>query len=227
VGASGPFFIEDWQINHKLNISVIPSWDRRGTSTIDYLSKMAKLATLGEKMSCSLGNIAPSHFTDRAESWWYSLPEIDREYFSQDWATLLYALREQFLTEKWRRDRMREFEEMYFRCGAGHGEEFPLDYLQRRAKYHVFLFPSELNGPAVVARLLRNQPVAWNSTLNERVCESIFKLMYKASHNSTTLMSLYELHRQVGLLNRNGTAGKVGEGSGNGGGNGGQGHFFR
>jgi hypothetical protein len=27
------------------------------------------------------------------------------------------------------------------------------------------------------------------------VCESIFKLMYEASHNSTTHMSLYELHR--------------------------------
>ncbi|KAJ7700803.1 hypothetical protein B0H17DRAFT_1128658 [Mycena rosella] len=103
------------RVNHKLNLSSVPSWDREGTTAISYLAKMSKLAKLGEKMRRSLGNIAANLFTRNADAWWCLLTDTDQLYFSQDWLTMLLTIREQFLTEAWHRDHSREYEEMRFR----------------------------------------------------------------------------------------------------------------
>ncbi|KAJ7703611.1 hypothetical protein B0H17DRAFT_922013 [Mycena rosella] len=199
-GASGPY-VEEWQVNHKLNLSSVPSWDREGTTAISYLAKMSKLAKLGEKMRRSLGNIAANLFTGNTNAWWCSLTDTDQLYFRQDWPTMLFAIREQFLTEAWRRDRSREYEEMRFRQGRGNEHETPLKYLQRRiSHYQAHSFGDNADRPDAVARILHNQPVEWGTILNERTCLSIFVLQREVSHNADALINLHELQRQVKVL---------------------------
>lgn len=41
---------DEWQMNPKINLSSLPSWDGKGLSVIDYLAEMAEYARLGEKM---------------------------------------------------------------------------------------------------------------------------------------------------------------------------------
>ncbi|KAJ7430924.1 hypothetical protein FB451DRAFT_1198540 [Mycena latifolia] len=200
-GASGPtnLYPEEWQVNHKLNMSSVPSWDGEGVSAILYLSKMARLARMGAKMRKSLGNVAPLLFSGAAEVWWRALTEPDQDYFSQEWLMLLYAIREQFLTEGWRHERTLEFEEMRFReNGRANKDETPGQYLQRCITHYQALYDGDdADGPAAIFRILRNQPVEWNTILNDRACPSIFTLQKEASHNKDALIAHWELHQQV------------------------------
>ncbi|KAF5378164.1 hypothetical protein D9615_007525 [Tricholomella constricta] len=161
--------IEEWQLNNKLNSTVIPSWDGMGESVLSYISSMAKLADLSNKMRIGLAKLAPSNWTGRVLDWWDALPQNIRVKLSRDWNVMLLAIRYQFLDDNWVRACTFEFEEMRFRQ-TNHEKEMPIDYLQRCIRYHSFLYPEDLDGPIVVARVLRTKPTEWDNILNENLC---------------------------------------------------------
>ncbi|KAJ7503818.1 hypothetical protein B0H11DRAFT_1710674, partial [Mycena galericulata] len=184
-GNSG--WIAEWQLNRKLNIQLVPEWDGHGGTAIEYLCKIAELVRLSPQMVVDLGAIAPLKFTDRAAMWWSTQTLTFRNYVSQSWETLLRAIQVHFLNENWVQERMREWEEMKFRQ-KGHDNEWPLDYLQRRIRSHMFLFPDQEDGPAVVDRLLRNAPDVWAGTINSERYPDIFSLAAAIRRYCKTLM---------------------------------------
>jgi hypothetical protein len=186
-------------LNAKLNISVVPSWNGKGETIIPYVITMSSLAMLSPLMERQLGQMAPSRFTDRALKWWTSLPEPSRREFSRDWPHLLNNLRRTYLTDQWVRDRNKEFEEMKFRQ-QGHEVEDPVDFFQRRAQYHSFIFSDTDDGPTAVSRLIRTQPAEWNKEVNERMCPTIDSLMEVAQHSQASLMSTWVLTNKVDRL---------------------------
>ncbi|KAJ7232761.1 hypothetical protein B0H12DRAFT_1239517 [Mycena haematopus] len=194
--ASAP---DQWQLNPKLNISILPAWDGKGDTVIDYVIAMAYLAVLSPRMAQGIAQLAPSKFTGRAERWWTTLPLDRRAEFSMDWDHLLDAIRRQFLTAQWLFERTREFEEAHFRQ-KGHSDEEPLDFFQRRVRWHAFLFSDVADGPPAIARIIRTQPVEWFKDVNERVCPDIDTLMNYAEHNKASLLSAWVLAHRVEAL---------------------------
>ena len=81
---------------------------------------------------------------------------MDREFYGQDWPHLVDAIRSQFMSPNWIQDRQREFEEMSFRQ-KGYSDERPVAFIQRRIRFHSFLYPQDPDGPNAVARVLRTQ----------------------------------------------------------------------
>lgn len=110
----------------------------------------------GEQLKKDIALFAPSKWTGRAKSWWTMLPDEDRANLSSGWDSLLAGIREQFLDNNWVNIRTKEFKEMRFQQ-KGHTEESPLDFIQQRNLYHMFLY-DEKDGPAVIAQILCNQP---------------------------------------------------------------------
>jgi hypothetical protein len=178
-----------WQLNSKLNILVVPSWNGKGETIIPYVITMSSLAMLSPLLEKQLGQMAPSRFTEHALKWWTSLPEPSRWEFSQDWPHLLDNLRRTYLTDQWICDRNKEFEEMKFRQ-KGHDLEDLVDFFQRRAQYHSFIFSDDVDGPTAVSRLIRTQPADWNKEINEHICPTIDSLMAVAQHSQAALMSI-------------------------------------
>ncbi|KAJ6611809.1 hypothetical protein B0H10DRAFT_2223726 [Mycena sp. CBHHK59/15] len=188
-----------WQLNHKLNISILPSWDGDDVSVIDYVESMARLAAMGPLMHTGIAQLAPAKFSGRALTWWSGLTDPFRAEFSQNWDYLLDALRRQFLTSRWLLDRTREFEEMRFRQ-RGHENENPADFFTRRKRYHSFLFEGEEDGLAIVARILRTQPPAWTKDVNENTCPTIRALLYMAEHDRDGLLSAWTMAKTIHAL---------------------------
>jgi hypothetical protein len=127
------------------------------------------------------------------------LPGPVRQEFSQDWPHLLDNLHRTYLTDQWVRDRNKEFEEMKFRQ-RGHESEDPVDFFQRRAQYHSFIFSDGDNGPTAVSRLIHTQPADWNKEINECLCPTIDSLMAVAQHSQAALMSIWLLSTKVDQL---------------------------
>jgi hypothetical protein len=67
-----------WQLNSKLNISVVPSWNGKGEAIIPYVIMMLSLVMLSPLLERQLGQMAPSCFTEHALKWWTSLLEPSR-----------------------------------------------------------------------------------------------------------------------------------------------------
>jgi hypothetical protein len=82
----------------------------------------------------------------------------------------------------------------------GHELEDPVDFFQRRAQYHSFIFSDDINGPTAVSRLIRTQPADWNKEINEHICLTIDSLMAVAQHSQAALMSIWLLTTKVGRL---------------------------
>lgn len=194
--AAANLYWNEWQLNKKLHSNIIPSWDGQGDTAIDYIAAMADLARLSAQMSVGLAQLAYSKWTGRALQWWNALPQVDKAYISRSWDYLILAIRAHFLDAQWVQERTFEFEEMRFRQ-AGEEKEDPIDFLQRRIRYHSFLYPDTPDGPMAISRILRTQPVEWGATLNSNDCIGIYDLQQKASQFSTTLISVYNVGRRM------------------------------
>ncbi|KAJ7668765.1 hypothetical protein DFH06DRAFT_958070, partial [Mycena polygramma] len=189
----------EWQLNRKLGLQLVPEWDGHGKTAIAYLCKMAELVRLSPQMIVDLGAIAPLKFTGRAEGWWTTQTITVRNYVSQSWDLLLKAIQAHFLNEQWLQDRQNEFEEMRFRQ-RGHENEWPLDFLQRRAWSFMFLRPDEEDGPRVVYELLRTAPSVWKGTINSEAYTSLFALFAATRRHCPTLMGNWDTALKVGSL---------------------------
>ncbi|KAF8143405.1 hypothetical protein K438DRAFT_1522857, partial [Mycena galopus ATCC 62051] len=194
-----PWLPPDWQLNRKLNLSLVPAWDGHGKTVIDYLCSVAELTRLSPQMIVDLGAMAPLKFTDRAQTWWQTMPIDFRNSVSQDWNLLFNAISVHFLNEIWVHKRTTEWEEMRFRQ-KGHESEWPLDFIQRRVRHHMFLFPTSTDGPEVVSHILRNAPDVWLGTINSTTHRDIFSLKAAVVAFGPTLMSNWNQAIHLGNL---------------------------
>ncbi|KAJ6557586.1 hypothetical protein B0H19DRAFT_907692, partial [Mycena capillaripes] len=185
-----------WQINHKLSVSIVPEWDGVGSTLIDYVSSMSNLTAMGVELANDLAQIAPSKFKGWAKHWWDSLPLEKKTANSMSSSNLLGAIRRHFLTAKWLLDCTQEFEEMQFRQ-KGHEREEPLDFFQRRAQHHAFVFADYADDPSTVARIIRTQPPAWDKEINEIICLDIETLQNTAEHYSSSLLASWMLTEKI------------------------------
>ncbi|KAJ7164491.1 hypothetical protein C8R46DRAFT_875594, partial [Mycena filopes] len=190
----GPY---DWQINRKLNLQLVPEWDGHGKTAIVYICKIAELVRLSPQMIVDLGATAPLKFTGRAEMWWQTQSTPVRAFLSQSWSHLLQAIQAHFLNANWLQERRREWEEMRFRQ-RGHENEYPLDFVQRRIVYAVFLYPEEADGVIVVDRILQTAPPAWAGTINSERYPDIFSLAAAVRRYRPTLMGDWIQAQQLG-----------------------------
>ncbi|KAJ7190621.1 hypothetical protein GGX14DRAFT_579700 [Mycena pura] len=174
--------VVEWQLNCKLNVSVVPEWNRHETTVIEYVIQMSHLASLSAQMNTDIAQMAPSKFTHHATSWWNSLTMDERRHYSSDWQHLLDAIRRHFLTAKWLVDRTQEFEEM------------------RRIKYHSFIFSDAADGPQAVVHVLRTQPAEWAKDVNEAYCPNMGTLQDLAEHSRDSLISTWVITRRIHSL---------------------------
>ncbi|KAJ7773009.1 hypothetical protein DFH07DRAFT_952985 [Mycena maculata] len=63
VPGQNPGRADQWQLNPKLNISVLPSWDGHGDTVIDYVIAMSHLASLSDHTHVGVAQMAPSKLT--------------------------------------------------------------------------------------------------------------------------------------------------------------------
>jgi hypothetical protein len=179
---------------------MVPEWDGHGRTVIKYLCSIAELVRLSPQMLVDLGAMAPLKFKDRTAKWWQTQSIEFRNSVSQSWELLYKSIQVHFLNENWVQKRTAEWEEMHFRQ-KGHEGEWPLDFIQRRILYHMFLFPEELDGPAVIARILCNAPDIWLGTINSTLYTDIFSLKAAVVLYHPTLMGNWNTAIKLGTPN--------------------------
>lgn len=159
-------------MNHKISLKDLPEWDGTRTTVINYLVAMSDLACLSLHMAIGLASLATHQWTNKAKSWWNSLPTTEKIYFSSSWDLMVLAIRDQYLDLPWIRAHKTEWEEMKFQQ-AGHAKESPLEFIQHHIRHHSILFPNNTGRADTVSRLLHSQPVEWVAILNTTSCLSV------------------------------------------------------
>ncbi|KAF8170049.1 hypothetical protein K438DRAFT_1614453, partial [Mycena galopus ATCC 62051] len=190
----------DWQINRKLNLSMVPEWNRRGKTAITYICQISELLRLSPQLSVDLGAAAPLKFTERAQTWWMTQTPAVRQYLSRDWTLLLQGIQAHFLNAHWLQKRRYEWDEMRFRQ-CEHENEWPLDFLQRCLMYHAFLFPNKEDGVTTVDNVLHTAPDVWAEDMNSEKYPDVFSLMAAVRRYRSTLMGNWMMAQKLGNLN--------------------------
>ncbi|KAG6913536.1 hypothetical protein DXG01_006129 [Tephrocybe rancida] len=185
-------YVEEWTLNCKINTSTLPTWDGMDETLIQYLGDMQKVAWMGPKVREALAQVAPQKWMGRASNWWDALSPEVKTSLSVNWDVMLLAIRHYFMNAEWIKGRTAEFERMTF-WQSRFAHEMSVDYLQRRIKSHVYLYPEDEDGPTMVHHVLLLIPVGWTSHLNSIDCPDILELQAKASQLGVSLVSLWEM----------------------------------
>ncbi|KIY62094.1 hypothetical protein CYLTODRAFT_336630, partial [Cylindrobasidium torrendii FP15055 ss-10] len=194
-------FRDPFQLNRKIPSPKLPSWDGEGSTLIDYLVQMGKLARLGPTMVADLGAMAPTTFKGKAEAWWENMVSpAAKIYYSQDWTLMCDLLRERWMHKKWRMRREEEYDSIRFRQ-KGHEEENPTAFVHRRLRLFVWLHPTITDGPHMVRMIMRNAPASWDFYVNEATTPNLLHLAREADALESTLIQAYvnELQQQKAL----------------------------
>ena len=65
------------------------------------MSKINHLANNLPEIKEELGKIVPRRFTQFAETWYYSIPDAERERIEENWTTLKKAISEYWMNHYW------------------------------------------------------------------------------------------------------------------------------
>ena len=109
------------------------------------------------------------------------------------------------MDQAWISKRQREFEEAKF-PQAGHGQESPEMFLQRRIWLHMILF-KDTNGAMVIERILQTQPKVWSAHLSNKIQNSIYNLLMAVSNLEKSLISLYQLTKVADFSTKRNSSG--------------------
>ncbi|KAI5822157.1 hypothetical protein K523DRAFT_326877, partial [Schizophyllum commune Tattone D] len=166
----------EYSVKTTLNLSDLPSWD--GRDIITYFSRITRKAALGKMMRRQMARLLPQLWTGEAEQWFIALPVEDRMDMTRSLGALLRRLRKRYLTHTWIQQHTYEFENMRFRQ-KGQEKESPENFIRRRYRFSIFLYPDALDGPTVVGRLLTTAPYSWKTHIHESFenCNTVGKLM--------------------------------------------------
>ena len=95
------------------------------------MSKIYCLANNSPEIKKELGKIVPRRFTQFAETWYYSIPDAERERIEENWTTLKKAILEYWMNHHWLEKQKLRANRARFR-EAGHQQESPSEYVIRK-----------------------------------------------------------------------------------------------
>ncbi|KAJ3730731.1 hypothetical protein C8R42DRAFT_551652, partial [Lentinula raphanica] len=192
-----------WQLNNKIQMSDLPSWDGNGKTLIDYLIRMYELASRSELLARGLGIWAPDYLKGTARSWWLTIPQSERSFLNGSWWRVDECIRAHFIDKSWLAERTLEFDSIRFRSSE-HKSESPLAFIQRRNHYATFLYPYSKpeDEPLFVTRLLSTAPPSWEPHINERNCPTVVQLQAQAKQLSLTLVTVWKTEERFKEMER-------------------------
>ena len=80
------------------------------------------------KIKEELGKIVPRRFTHFTKTWYYSIPDAERERIEENWTTLIKAILEYWMNHHWLKKQKLRANRARFR-EAGHQQESPSEYV--------------------------------------------------------------------------------------------------
>ncbi|THV04114.1 hypothetical protein K435DRAFT_607199, partial [Dendrothele bispora CBS 962.96] len=187
----------EWRLNEKINLSLIPQWDGKGDTLVDYLVTMNELAEKGTHLSQDLATWASEGWSGDVKNWWLSHSPETRTYLRTNWTTLLEGICDYFMNQNWMAARRKEFTDMTFR-NRGHTQETPVQFIQRRKRIAIVIYPEDADNHAMmIDYILRNIPESWKPTLNSNLCPSTEALIAQAKAFEDTLVAHWKNETRI------------------------------
>ncbi|KAG8709418.1 hypothetical protein FRC08_018359 [Ceratobasidium sp. 394] len=146
----------------QLKISDLPEFDGDDDNILDYMGKVNMIVEQSRIVQSQLGRLLPLRFTERASSWYQSLPLIDHQVMIDSWATLKAALMTHFMNPAWCAAEIAKANRIRFR-DRGHENEKPVDYVVCK-KLHLTLLRTWEFDP-LIWEILQGAPQQWGVIL--------------------------------------------------------------
>ncbi|KAG9078279.1 hypothetical protein FS749_009740 [Ceratobasidium sp. UAMH 11750] len=137
-------------------------FDGDDDNILDYMGKVNMIAEQSRIVQSQLGCLLPLRFTERASSWYQSLPLIDRQVMIDSWATLKAALMTHFMNPAWCAAEIAKANRIRFH-DRGHKNKKPVDYVVRK-KLHLTLLQTWEFDP-LIWEILQGAPQQWGVIL--------------------------------------------------------------
>ena len=112
----------------KLKPESVPQWDGNPDILARWINKINRLTDNSPDIREELGKVVPRRFTGSAETWYYSIPDAERNRLEAGWTTLKKAISEYWMNHHWlEKQKLRANKARYRE--SGHQCESPSDYI--------------------------------------------------------------------------------------------------
>ncbi|TRM66307.1 hypothetical protein BD626DRAFT_535589 [Schizophyllum amplum] len=178
----------EFKVKTTLNLSELPAWD--GKDLMEYIAAISVKTLLGRAMRKALPKALPQRWTGDALAWFMTMDVEDQLELTQSLNALILGIKDHYMTVEWVNERTYEFEMMRFRQ-RGHERETPEQFLRRRYRYMMFLYPSDIAGATAVGRILKTAPYPWLRHLSGHASgvENVRQMLNRAYADRSILMA--------------------------------------
>jgi hypothetical protein len=154
------------QINNKIKMSDIKTWDGNSEDLVTWIKEINSLAQLTE--DAELGQSIPYRLTAEAKDWWNSLTQQEQTNYSTSWTNMKDGILAQWATPDWYNRRQREAMQSRFR-DPGHEAETPLQYANRKRQMFT-LMQNPMTDANLIHYILAGAPDEWRDVLPPDQC---------------------------------------------------------
>ncbi|KAJ3474331.1 hypothetical protein NLI96_g12517 [Meripilus lineatus] len=144
----------------------IPEWDGNGKTALNWFASCQELASTGGYLPDQMGSFMWLRLKDGSpiRNWFIMQTPQVKQWMRSHYVYFLEAIKTDFLGDRWQHEQNMEYQAQYFRQ-AGHKNESPMDFVQRRLTFSRMLTHVPHGGRDEVLEVTKNIPVAWKTII--------------------------------------------------------------
>ena len=171
----------------KLKTDFIPEWDGNPDTLAQWVLKINSISKKSATIFEQLGQLVPTRLRKKAEDWYYSLPEENRESAEQNWDTLKEIIAGYYMNRTWLDKQKMRARTAHYR-EPGHSQELPSDFYIRKSQMLTLVF--NMTDSEIIMEVMTSGPSGWTSILTPHLYETVVELQSALKYHEDILVSI-------------------------------------
>src|ERR1700683_4270317 len=171
----------------KLKPELVPQWDGNPDVLARWINKINCLADNSPDIREELGKVVPRRFTGSAETWYYSIPDAERNRLEAGWTNLKKAISEYWMNHHWlEKQKLRANKARYRE--SGYQRKSPSDYIIHKMELLSLVYT--YTDTEMVRAIMQEVPDSWASVINPQYQSTIREFQNAVKYHEESLEKL-------------------------------------
>lgn len=157
---------QEAHFDFKLKMEMVPTWDGNADNLAKWVIRINALAKRSPTVRQQLGNIVPQRLTSSAETWYFSLPDTDRDQCEQSWDALRDKIGSYYMNRSWIERTRRLARAVKYR-DFNNPKELPSEYFIR--KHDLLVLVCNFSAGELITEIMAGAPKVWKTLLTPRL----------------------------------------------------------
>ena len=178
---------KSYHFDLRLKPETVPQWDGNSDTLARWILKINRLADKSEDVFEELGKVVPQRLIGKAETWYFSISEVNRTRFEENWGNLKKGIADYWMNHHWLEDQKMRANKARYR-EAGHDQESPSDYIIRKLELLKLVY--SYTETETIKAIMSEVPDTWTSIINPQYTKTLLDFQNSVKYHEESLEKL-------------------------------------